>query len=71
MIRNALITCELKQGWKRDLPCAWSWLMSLTETDVNKTLPKAILKELGHTGSFVIRRISSETKNSNIYIYML
>lgn len=43
--------------------------MSPTETDVDKTLPKVILKKLGYTGSFVIRRITSETKNIYIYIY--
>lgn len=42
--------------------------MSLTETDVDKTLPKVILKKLGHTGSFVIR-IISEAKNIYICMY--
>lgn len=45
--------------------------MSLTETDVDKTLPKFILKKLAHTGNFLIRRIISEKKNIYIYAIML
>lgn len=44
--------------------------MSLTETDVDKTLPKVILKKLGHTRKFLIRRIISEKKNIYIYAVM-